>query len=202
MSKLLLLFALGPLALAQTTWMGLRFGIGQDEVKRQMSGQGFDLHDTVAPELLACGKAITCLSATPNYELKLPEHAFAFQFRPELHFDSSGLSSIMLILDTPKMVEASQSKLDTLTIAVLSAQDIHDALAAKYGPPLDQSGPCNHITVGMLLQSPGLVRCETRWKADSQMIKVSWSYAPPRPYSHNVSRFSYLLQYQFQSNGL
>src|ERR1039458_5422120 len=122
-------------------------------------------------------------------------------FKPELSFGPSGLERVTLSLDVEKMVADGAGKLDNLTLAVIAAQDLHNAISSKYAA-LDQSGACNRATVGSLMNSPGLVHCDEHWKGESQTVTVSWSYVPPRPWNQNTSRFSYILSYRLQTSGL
>ena len=82
------------------------------------------------------------------------------------------------------------------TAVILAAEDIHDALVTKYGQPVSVEGPCNNVTVSLLFNSEGVMTCKTKWKGDSQMISVYWSYY------RSPEKFAYFLQYQPQSNGL
>ena len=190
-----LMFA--ALAAAQTkpdqvmTWNGLHFHDGEQAVKEQMALAGLPLTSTAEKGSFRTEK---------DYDLRVADLRVPFQFKPELSFGPSGLELVTLSLDVEKM-RAGAGNLDNLTIAILAAQELHNALSSKYAA-LDQSGVCNRATVGYLMNSPGVVHCDEHWKGESQTVTVSWSYVPPRPWNQNTSRFSYLLSYQFQAGGL
>jgi hypothetical protein len=184
--KLLFVFALASTLSAQTTWNGLRFGMTAGDAKAYMKSQGFDVG--------AVGEDEKHQTATPDYELQLPNLTVTFPFKPEFNFDSTGLSVITLGLNGPKWLERIANNM--FVAVTLAAKDIHDALVTKYGQPVSMDGPCNNVTVSMLLNNRRDTTCEAKWKGDSQMISVYWLYY------RSPEKFSYFLQYQPQSNGL
>ena len=156
----LLMFA--ALAAAQTkldqvmTWNGLHFHDGEEAVKEQMALAGLPLKATEEKGGFRTEK---------DYELRVADLRMPFLFKPELSFGPSGLERVTLSLDVEKMIADGAGKLDNLTVAVIAAQDLHNAISSKYAA-LDQSGACNRATVGSLMNSPGLVHCDEHWKGE------------------------------------
>ena len=149
-----------------------------------MKSQGFDLQPVDGDEKRQ--------AATPDYELNLTIK-FLSQ-APELYFDSTGLNIISLILNVPKVLsEVGNNVFATINLA---AKDIHDALVTKYGPPVSVDGPCNQVTVSTLVTNRQIMTCKAKWRGDSQMISMYWSYDPI------VGKFAYFIQYQPQAKGL
>ena len=151
-TKVLLVLSFISLASAQTTWNGLRFRMNEDDTKKQMSAQGFELREVEKTHYVA----------SPHYSLKLPNIKPSFPFKVELGFDSSGLFLISMGLDTQKMIADSETRLSTLTVAMLAANNIHDALVVKYGKPIEESGVCSDVTVNQMYDSPRTVECKSK----------------------------------------
>jgi hypothetical protein len=187
-NNLLLVLTFISVASAQTTWNGLHLKMNEDDAKKQMAAQGFELSTVEGGE--------GHYTATPHYELKLPDLVISLPFRPELNFDTSGLNIITLSLDTPKMIADSKSKLDALSATLITAKSIHDALVTKYGKPIDQSGACNEVTFTMLYRSRETVECHTKWRGDAQLVSVTWYF------DKGQDKLFYFIQYQAQASGL
>jgi len=187
MLRLLLIFALAQLSVAQTTWDGLRFKMSEEDVKKQMSAQGFELHPVANDR--------GHYTATPDYDLMLPDLRITLPFIPELNFGTSGMSVITLSLDTAKFL-TDNPRLDPMSMTLISAKSIHDALVTRYGQPLEQSGSCNKVDVPTLLGDRGIVECKTKWRGEAQLVMVSWYY------HRGEKKFEYFLQYQAQASGL
>jgi hypothetical protein len=180
MFKFLFVYMVAFVLAAQPTWNGLRFGMGIDDAKRQMTAQGLDLQPVEADEKRQ--------TATPDYELKPPDLVFSIPFKAELYFDSTGLSGVNLALDEPKF--SADVKTDIVVAVPLAVNYIYDTLVTKYGAPVSVDGPCSNLTFETLLKSRTTVRCEAKWRGDSQIITVTWWYG------RNPEHFAYLIQYK------
>ncbi len=195
MLRLFILFALAQCVVAQITWNGLKFKTSEDDVKKQMLAQGFELHPVANNQ--------GHYTATPDFLLTLPDLIIKLPFKPELTFGSAGMQTITLSLNTLKLL-ADNPKLNSLEVTLVSAKSIHDALVTKYGPPLEQSGPCNKVD-SLTLEGfdehyrplpRETVACITKWRGEAQLITVSWFF------DRDEKKLTYILQYQSQANGL
>jgi hypothetical protein len=142
------------IASAQTTWKGLRFGMGEVDVRKEypasfekkpLQNGGFALLDR--------GQKLAGSQATA-----------------ELFFDKNGkLEQIDLSMKDPFTGEPNSSPAAGSTLAVISI--LTDKLVEKYGASTTQKGTCE-LTAADLVPPDRVFTCDRLWRSDDQTIDM------------------------------
>jgi hypothetical protein len=178
-----------------------------EEVKRQVSGQAF--------ELRAIDGKPAQYTLVPDYTLEVHGVIPTVLFVLEMEFNQTGLCRVTLKLDQGKGPDGKAR--DTMMLATFLPQELHDALNAKYGRPVNSEGPCdNSDLIGPAGVPERHVWCETTWRDSGQQIKSFWGYSSvfrqveiPIPGKSKTKRemqheqiFTYSIDYRPQLSGL
>src|SRR5271155_1060150 len=150
------LLSLAPrLATAQTTWNGLHFGMSVKEAQDAMAAKGTTM---TAPDPRT-------LKSSNDYDLQFSGAAYPFPLTVEFHFDSVGLSMIVLTLDVQEYRKRKPELSDKFAVWLFGSAS-YDTLVEKYGKPVTQESDCHPLP-----SSPSWTAgCSADWRSDGQII--------------------------------
>jgi len=158
----MLVCAVGPVVLAESTWNNLQFGDSLEEVKQALSKQDLKLEQSDRTWIVK-----------PDWGLKMPgvKTDLFFHFTPSLLFSGAGkLEVVNLALKDIQPDDGAGVG------QYFAATWIEQQLIAKYGAPATQAGPCNNAPVTDFVSNPRRLACKAVWKSGEQTVTLSWVY--------------------------
>jgi hypothetical protein len=154
---ILLLSFSTALALAQTTWNGLRFGMSVKEAQDAMAESKTVMS---APDPLI-------LKSVNDYDLQFANSLYPFPLKVELHFDHVGLTMVILRLDVEELRRRHPTmSSDMFAVGAFSGAS-YEALHERYGKPLKQQDECDPLDAADITAWQG---CSADWSTGSQVI--------------------------------
>lgn len=151
------LFALScVLAMAQTTWNGLHFGMSVRDAQGVMA----------ASKTVMFAADSQTLRSSKDFELQIGSAAYSFPMKVELRFNNTGLNMIVLALDIQELRRRKPDLTGIQAIMVFSSA-AYSALQEKYGNPLNHQDECDPLKANDILSWDG---CSADWSVNGQAI--------------------------------
>jgi len=139
------------LAVAQTTWNGLRFGMSPKDAIGVMAASKTNMHSPDPQKLISSN----------DFDLKLPNTTMLLPLNVELDFDTKGLNLIVLQLDVREFRRRSPDITSDAMAMYIVNKFIYEALHERYGNPLNMQDDCDPL--GAVLTWQG---CSANWSVD------------------------------------
>ncbi len=159
----IVILATMPIAsVAQTTWQGLKFGMGEAEVRSSYKGK-LEKNGPSSKDWL--------FKLTDHDQKLLIHHATAV-----LYFDHDAkLAGIELYMQDPPEDEGGSAGSGLALFTALT-----ERLVEKYGRPASRTGDCQPTVEDVVGHPEHHLGCEQVWRSEGQIIKFTWLFNQER----------------------
>jgi hypothetical protein len=161
---LVLCFSVSCVAFAQTTWQGLKFGMSEQDARKQ--------YQRTLEKVPAADGSFQLVDSAQKLTGGNPDAGW--QAAAHLYFDKGSKLAHIEVVMTDPLLTASGTSATGDSFAAISV--LTEKLVQKYGEPISHEGECG-LTVEDVFYSPPqkIFSCKKLWRAADQTIQLDWS---------------------------